>query len=111
LKIGEIVFGHTNTIQQHNDLSVEKALTKGAGSNDVEGQVLRFELYLTLSQLNLNGMFHVLFLHQNTFCTRNPNLERTCLGVAEFSGCKLSRFLVDVANSVRETKVVALNIG
>jgi hypothetical protein len=91
-------------------LSVEIALTKGAGSDNVEGQVLRFELDLTLSQLNFNGGFHVLFLHEYAFGTRYPNLKSACLGVTEFSGCLLSCLLIDIADAVSKTKVVALYV-
>lgn len=110
LQISEVSFRHADAVQQHYNLSVEKALTEGAASNHVQRQIWSFKFNLTLSQLNFYGSFHVLLLHQYTFGTCNSNLKGTSLCISKFSSCLLGSFLINVANSISKAEIFTLYV-
>lgn len=81
----------------------------GAASDDVEGQVLRLKLDLTVTQLD-HATGQLWLDHEHTFGTCNPDLEGTDLSVAELLGSLKGKLWADVAHSVGEGEVIPFDV-
>ena len=104
-------------MHQLNDLSIEIPLRKCSASNDIEGQVLRREFHLTLSQndlviLVIMSEYMLISINgYDTFGTTNPNLESRYLLMIKLLGNSISQSFSDPTTPIRETVTIPLNIS
>ena len=76
---------NTNAVEKQYDATIEETLAIGAAPDDVECEIIRWKLGLTISQLYL-ASFEFFLFHEDAFCTSNSDLECAHLGELEILG-------------------------